>query len=282
MSAKFAARSRTGAGGRVGRGKRNVLFLAVILLLTSCASGPQRPADAVPADYYYWREAATDRPAGWVVILPGSSGLTIFDDDRHYFDTANRYNDLGFDVLVVDYKPALRASANTPEGASLGVKIEWITERAIEWMWHEHPRSRTRQGVIAAWSLGAEGALRLVNDDRKIKSLQIESAVFYYPTNFEQAELDNQVPLLILVGDDDDVTPAAAARAMVDSRSAGAAQVELVVYPGARHGFDIESLTMPRTVRLLPLFGPSATFFYDADAARDAEQRVSAFLTGQQ
>jgi dienelactone hydrolase len=69
---------------------------------------------------------------------------------------------------------------------------------------------------------------------------------------------------------------------MVESRSAGAAQVDLVVYPGAHHGFDIESLTMPRTVRLLPLFGPSATFFYDADAARDADQRVSAFLTENQ
>ncbi len=249
-----------------------------MLLLSSCASGPQSPADAVPADYYHWREAATDRPAGWVVILPGSSGLTIFDDDSHYFDTANRYNDLGFDVLVVDYKPALRASASTPEGASPGEKIAWITERAIEWMWHEHPRTRTRQGVIAAWSLGAEGALRLVNDDRKTKSLQIGSAVFFYPTNFEQVELDNRVPLLILVGDNDDVTPAAAARAMVDDRSATTATVELVIYPGARHGFDIESLKTPRTIRLLPLFGPSATFFYDAEAAHDANERVTTFI----
>lgn len=282
MSAKFAARSRTAAGGPVSRGRRDSFLLALIFLLSSCASDPQSPADAVPSDYYHWSEAETDRPAGWVVILPGSSGLTVFDDDRHYFDTANRYNELGFDVLVVDYKPAVRASANAPESASPGEKIEWITERAIEWMWHEHPRTRTRQGVIAAWSLGAEGAMRLVNDDRKTKSLQIGSAVFFYPTNFEQVELDNQVPLLILIGDKDDVTPAAAARAMVESRSAGAAQVDLVVYPGAHHGFDIESLTMPRTVRLLPLFGPSATFFYDANAAREADQRVSAFLTENQ
>ena len=282
MSAKFAARSRTAAGGPVSRGRRDSFLLAVMFLLSSCASGPQSPAHAVPSDYYHWNEAATDRPAGWVVILPGSSGLTVFDDDRHYFDTANRYNELGFDVLVVDYKPAVRASANAPEGASPGGKIEWITERAIEWMWHEHPRTRTRQGVIAAWSLGAEGAMRLVNDDRKTKSLQIGSAVFFYPTNFEQVELDNQVPLLILIGDNDDVTPAAAARAMVENRSPGTAAVELIVYPGARHGFDIESLKTPRTIRLLPMFGPSATFFYDPDAARDASKRVSAFLTENQ
>jgi len=282
MSAKFAARSRTAAGGPVSRGRRDSFLLAVMFLLSSCASGPQSPAHAVPSDYYHWNEAATDRPAGWVVILPGSSGLSVFDDDRHYFDAANRYNELGFDVLVVDYKPAVRASANAPEGASPGGKIEWITERAIEWMWHEHPRTRTRQGVIAAWSLGAEGAMRLVNDDRKTKSLQIGSAVFFYPTNFEQVELDNQVPLLILIGDNDDVTPAAAARAMVENRSPGTAAVELIVYPGARHGFDIESLKTPRTIRLLPMFGPSATFFYDPDAARDASKRVSAFLTENQ
>jgi dienelactone hydrolase len=61
------------------------------------------------------------------------------------------------------------------------------------------------------------------------------------------------VPTLILIGEDDDWTPAEACRKMVEgrddwgiSRQKGAgAPVRLVVYPGAHHAFDVPALQTP-------------------------------------
>ncbi len=61
------------------------------------------------------------------------------------------------------------------------------------------------------------------------------------------------VPTLILIGEDDDWTPADACRKLVEgrddwgiSRQKGAgAPIRLVVYPGAYHAFDVPALQTP-------------------------------------
>ena len=54
--------------------------------------------------------------------------------------------------------------------------------------------------------------------------------------------------------------------------------VTLRVYPSARHGFDVASIPAARTVRLVPLIGPSATIGFDADASRSAAQELAQLL----
>jgi hypothetical protein len=43
-------------------------------------------------------------------------------------------------------------------------------------------------------------------------------------------------------------------------------------------GFDIERFAKPKTVRSMPLIGPSVTFAYNAIAAHAAEQKMLTFL----
>jgi dienelactone hydrolase len=47
---------------------------------------------------------------------------------------------------------------------------------------------------------------------------------------------------LILVGDSDDWTPAAACRKMMEQRSGKGSPIKLIVYPNAPHAFDVENL----------------------------------------
>lgn len=54
--------------------------------------------------------------------------------------------------------------------------------------------------------------------------------------------------------------------------------VELHEFEGAHHGFDIASLTTPRTVSLIPLLGPHATFAGAPAAAAVARARLREFL----
>jgi dienelactone hydrolase len=50
------------------------------------------------------------------------------------------------------------------------------------------------------------------------------------------------VPTLILIGDLDDWTPARVCQAMMTERNGEGAPINLVVYPGAYHGFNAVSL----------------------------------------
>lgn len=225
-------------------------------------------------DYFHWRGVEDAR--GWVVFLPGSSGLTVFDDDHHYFDAAKRLNESGWSVLLVDYKPAYHAAANRPD-VNTGEKIVWITEAAIAWMNLQQPTTMELPGAIVAWSLGAEGALRMTGN--RAENAGIDAIALYYPSNRENVRPATSPPLLILTGEIDDVTTLESVkRFATDETGNTLPHIELHTYANAHHGFDIASLKEEKSLRILPWIGPKATLQYDAAAAEDAEKQLLAFL----
>jgi dienelactone hydrolase len=72
------------------------------------------------------------------------------------------------------------------------------------------------------------------------------------------------VPTLILIGDKDDVAPAALCVSKKDKPN-----VEVVVYPGATHAFSLRGIDVNAEGHRL---------VYDEKAAKDAEARVDAFI----
>ena len=79
------------------------------------------------------------------------------------------------------------------------------------------------------------------------------------------------VPIMILIGYADDWTPAESCRTMVAQPRGEGACSELVVYPGACHGFTFLGCN------------PASVFLghwleYDKNAAADAWEKVSTFL----
>ena len=264
-------------------------MLALTLSLCACASSTdgisgERAADriaeraanskAAMQAAYHFIPAPSPRGA-WVVLLPGASGLTIFDDKNHYFRAAATLNAQGYDALVVDYKAAYRAAVNPPD-VDTASKIAWVVEQAVAWARSTGKIDSVKPGAVVAWSLGAEGFWPLLADDARVKALNLRAVAAYYPSNEDEAPIKSAIPLLILTGENDDVTEAKGIREMV--ARAASPNIELHVYPNANHGFDVESIPTPRTVRLLPIVGPSATFGYNADAANRASQELAAFL----
>jgi dienelactone hydrolase len=253
--------------------KTAVLTFLTLSLAPRVDAGPD--AQGQMSRFFHWKPAAN--ATRWVVFLPGSSGLRIFNDDQHYSGLAARLNRQGWSVLLVDYKPAYQESAAKPKGTA-DEKILWVTEQAIGWLRQAHPETSSLPGSLVGWSLGAEGVVRLVNDGTKTTALGIRSAVVYYPSIKGKEQLHNKVPLLVLSGEADDVTRAKDVKAFVQGRAPATAPVELEIYPGARHGFDVASLAKRKTIRLLPLIGPKATLQYHPGAASDAEARLVRFL----
>jgi dienelactone hydrolase len=95
------------------------------------------------------------------------------------------------------------------------------------------------------------------------------AGIALYPGCRSDRESRFYAPLLVLIGRGDQVTPAADCEAMKAGQPPGAPPLELVVYPGAPHTFDMR--LPPRRVLGMRL-GP------DEAAAADARRRVLAFL----
>src|SRR5262245_53211686 len=196
------------------------LALGCLMAATMMAAGCQTTPSAVPsangllptpiepsglASGIYWRPGPVSGKR-WVVLLPGASGLTIFDDPAHYFRVASALNARGFDVLVVDYKRAYKESADRPD-VPTGRKIAWVVERSLERARKDGRIRMDEPGAIIAWSLGAEGLWAMLADQRRMMSMGVCAAAAYYPANKDNARISTAVPLLLLMGEADDVTP---------------------------------------------------------------------------
>lgn len=245
------------------------LMVVLSLLLISSAAGAEEAAD-----HYFWRpvdESAGPRP--WAVLLPGSGGMSILGDDDHYFRAATWLNTHGVDALVIDYHKAARRVPAAADGTP-GDRMAVIVADALA---TERARGRAPSACPAAvigWSLGAEGAWALVQSG----DAAFRGAAMFYPTVRRPQPYRNALPVLVLQGTRDNVTPEADLRSFVAARPTDSATVEITTFEGADHGFDVPSLEPARSMRFPPLIGRRVTFAYNANAAAQAHAALEAFL----
>jgi dienelactone hydrolase len=116
---------------------------------------------------------------------------------------------------------------------------------------------------LLGYSYGAMASLSAMNKSNPANHAKVAGVVAYYPFCYEDD--DPAVPVLVLVGDKDDWTPAATCRPF-----ASKANFEVVVYPGATHAFNIP---FEKPVEML-----GHHMEYDEKAAQDAQQRADAFM----
>ena len=101
-------------------------------------------------------------------------------------------------------------------------------------------------GVIG-FSRGGVAALNssfdTVTKHAGLGNLKFALHVAFYPGCSQIATTTKQ-PTLFLVGDDDDYFPIAKCNAFIDQLKARGANLTYVVYPGAKHGFDLDRPTV--------------------------------------
>lgn len=124
---------------------------------------------------------------------------------------------------------------------------------------HSHGGSTAVKSTQASYGLAARG---------------LRAAVAYYPGCQARFDRDVAVPLLILIGDKDDWTPADDCRRLQAAGFARPDLVQVVYYPDAYHSFD--SRAPDRTLTVAD--GKSHRLNYDPSAASDAEARTRAFF----
>jgi dienelactone hydrolase len=115
---------------------------------------------------------------------------------------------------------------------------------------------------LQGYSYGAISSL-FAADRKNPAKAKIAGIVAYYPFCYDG--VDPSVPVLVLIGEKDDLTPAAKCQAVT-----GKTDFEVVVYPGATHSFNQPSET-PRDFL-------GHHLVYDEKATQDAHQRADAFI----
>jgi dienelactone hydrolase len=112
---------------------------------------------------------------------------------------------------------------------------------ARHWL-QSQPYVRSDHISLLGWASGAIAALWTVRPNAAPRdgSTDFRSAVALYPgcKRLRQTAWSTRVPTLILIGSADDWTPASTCQQMVAGARGRSARAEIIVYPGAHHGFD--------------------------------------------
>jgi dienelactone hydrolase len=175
---------------------------------------------------------------GYVVVAPDSFG------PRGEKNVCARGNVVSGNMRVADVAGAIDLLSAQP----------FVQKGRIGLIGHSHGGWTTVRAVQKSFGLAQRGLV---------------AAVAYYPSCNAAFDTHVDVPLLILIGDKDDWTPADNCRKLQAAGFDRPDLVEAVYYPNARHSFDYN-------VPDRSAFGHRLG--YDSAAAPDAEARTKAFF----
>ena len=242
------------SGGLVGRtGSRLPLTMGPIIAAIGLGLYA-RPA----AGASFW---TTFFPA--VVVLHGCGGIS-----GHSIGIADALSRWGYVALAVD---SLGPRGIGDACGKFFVGQDTDAYAAARFL-ATQPLVDAKRIAILGQSMGGSSALSAVERgsiERRFAE-RFAAAIVYYPScRGHSATLI--APTLILIGEADDLNRAEACKEMSILPHPDSAAIELVVYPGVHHAFDVDWFQPGRDVR-------GHWFEYDRSASDDAQGRVRSFL----
>lgn len=269
--------------------------LIATILVTGCAAGRVGQAvrfENVTPGAPLAIDATLVLPSGpgpfpAVVQMHGCGGV-----EAQSFRWARWLADHGYAALVVDsFRPRhVKGDCRTgPDEPPITARFD-DAFGALRYLQARPDIRGDRVGVIG-WSQGGVYAIAVVNGPSlerarrrgvTLPAVGFAASVGVYPGGCFSLVKEQVVrPLLVLIGEADDWTPAATCREMVDAMRSRGADATIVTYPGAYHYFDVEG---QRREILADVEndnrpgGYGATVAYQPEAAADAHRRIEQFL----
>jgi dienelactone hydrolase len=153
------------------------------------------------------------------------------------------------------------------------------------------PEVRGDRVAAIGWSQGGVYAMAVINGPSlerarrrgvTLPAVGFAAGIGVYPGGCFSLVNEQVVrPLLVLIGEADDWTPATKCREMVEAMRGRGADATIVTYPAAYHYFDVEGQRLEVQTQVENdnrAGGFGATVSYQAEAAADASRRVEEFL----
>jgi len=211
------------------------------------------------------REAGDSHaPYPAVIVLHGCSGIS-----SHSIAIADRLGSWGYVALTVD-----TLGPRGLDGCGGGNYIDqaFDAHAALRYLATLEVVDSARISLLGQ-SMGGSAVLHALDRDLAPRRFteRFRAGVAYYPGCVGAPATAMTAPLLILIGEADQWTPAEACRRLHSHARPDAPPIELMVYPGVHHAFDIVAFKPGRSLR-------GRWVEYNEAAAKDAEGKTRAFL----
>jgi dienelactone hydrolase len=130
--------------------------------------------------------------------------------------------------------------------------------------------------AVFGQSMGGSATLYAIDRDSAASHFShgFRAGVAYYPRCIVASDATMTAPVLILIGGADQWNAADACKTLKDRARPESATIDLTIYPGVHHAFDVAQLKPGRGV-------DGRWVEFDEPAARDAEEKTRAFLAVQ-
>jgi len=262
----------------------SALMVAILLLLPVSSFG-QSLRDRVIDNHYAYIPDDRDRfPT--LIAIPGCSGISsdnlvaeesnpqLSEGDhlfrRHYRHMAEKLKAEGFVVLLVN----IHTAENLLTACGGEIQSERIADyinESVAWA-RGLPFVDSENIHLVGWSMGGGGVLKWLHGPRS-EATSVRSAVVVYPGCSGHTTLTIPMPILMLLGGGDDIAIPSVCEELVDSAPIKQ-HITVELYPGARHGFDIQDAP--------PILasGGGRTIGYQQEAAEESWQAILEFLGG--
>jgi dienelactone hydrolase len=224
-----------------------------------------------------------------VVALHGCDGVVSRSGKvgANYADWGERLAAAGFLALFPDSFGSRELGSQCRAGdRKVRAFVERVEDAAVARRWLQRQPFTIKDRVsLLGWSNGAIATLWAVQP-RKVPRdglPDFHAAVAFYPgcRTVAKADWSARIPTLILVGKEDDWTPAAPCARMVADAQGRGSRSTIVVYPGAYHAFDRANFPLRELKGLTySADGSGKAHAGTNDAARaDALKRVPEWLS---
>lgn len=258
--------------------------LLAVLCLTAAVGAARAESVTVPVDYQDRQielAGSFDKPAGpgpfpVVVLLHGCGGNDTYAKHRSEV-WGELLHQQGYATLIIDSFRARGYTSVCNNGALVPFRERAKDIYAAAYVLAARPDVRPDRIAAMGFSHGGGTVLdaAVAWDDlrpwreRLATRGKLVALIGFYPGCRETREQDFTLPVLILVGDADDWTPASNCLKRTGASAPGVPPLRLKVYPGAFHDFDVD--------------GPAHTVInhrlaYDPAATQDARVEVVNFL----
>ncbi|MBN8919643.1 MAG: dienelactone hydrolase family protein [Rhizobiales bacterium] len=263
------------------------LLLAVAASLAFGAEAVELPSRDGPIRAQLLRPPGAG-PFPAIVALHGCAGIGTRSLPLRpiYRDWGTRWVEAGYAVVFPD---SFGSRGAGPQCRARERRIRPAVERtrdaeaALAWL-RAQPWVKSDRISLVGWSNGASTALWTVRagNGGPARDGDFRQAIAFYPGCRVPAQRgwSARIPTLILIGEADDWTPAAACHDMVKQARGRSALVDIVGYPGAYHSFDSPNLPVRVRTGLAYTGNGSGTAHIGTNPAarEDAIRRVMQWL----
>lgn len=239
----------------------------------------------------YLLKPAGAGPHPALVFLHGCGGLISRSGSIQARETdwAARLTALGYVVLMVDsLTPRIQGEMCSQSGFKLPIYLSRPKDlyAALRYLQAQPDVRPDRVGVMG-WSQGGGTILLGIRADSLGRPAELPHgdfrvAVAFYPGScrdrVHRVPWTSTIPLLVLLGESDNWSPAEPCQAFVAGAVRRGSPVELRVYPGAYHDFDWPNLSMRNLTAYRTAAGVVPIIATDPAAREDALLRVPDFL----